>query len=363
MYGDVAENPDAGLRVQSSKVDLSEAGFGAYVTYAGFTGSGTHSVFAFGDGRLGWMAVDEGPEKMELTEPLGATPLTGVPDIDGRSVLIGTDDGRLLTFAPETGTAELASIPGAWIEQVASHPRAGLRAFSAGRGVYVLDQNGTTLAVFDDHPSTVAGLSFSPDGDRLAAAHYDGVSIWAVNDPDLSKTEPETLEWHGSHTAVSWSPDGQFIVTAMQDKEMHCWKMPEKTDMKMSGYPSKIRSLAWTPDSAYIAASGAGGVTSWCCKGKGPSGKPPLEFGYVYEGIVTQVAAHPENGMLVGGYDDGTVMIGVIEKEEAAIARAADGNPITCLAFSPDGQSLVCGSENGTVGIINILEPLIEPLA
>jgi WD40 repeat protein len=53
----------------------------------------------------------------------------------------------------------------------------------------------------------------------------------------------KTFEWHGSHTAVSWSPDGKFIVTAMQDREMHCWRWRDRESMRMSGYPSKIRAL------------------------------------------------------------------------------------------------------------------------
>jgi len=358
MYGEIAENLDAGVRVQSSKVSLSEAAFDAYVTYAGFSGNGDWAVFAFGDGRLGWVKAAEEPEKMQFTEPLGATPLVGAPDIDGRSTLFGTDDGRFLTLDPETGVKELASFPWAWIEQIAAHAKTGLRAFSAGRAVHVLGSVGETFAVFEDLPSTVAGLCFSPDGDCLAATHYGGVSIWQVSKEGGGNNEPEVLEWHGSHTAVSWSPDGRFIATAMQDKEMHCWKMPEKTGMKMSGYPSKIRSITWTPDSAYIAASGAGAVTSWCCKGDGPSGKPPLEFGYVHDGIVTHVDANPEKALIAGGYDDGAVMIGVIEKEEAAIARPACGNAITAVAFSPDGQSLVCGTEAGAVAVIKILEEI-----
>ncbi len=352
VSGVAATETDAGMRVVSPKVDLEEATCGAYVIYAGFTGNGDHAAFACGDGTLRWLETDAGLETMETVATLGAMPLAGAPDVDGQSILIGTDDGRLVRFGPGGRTDELAVNPGKWVENVCSHPESGLVAFSAGRKVTVLDGAGETRAVFTDHPSTPTGLAFAPDGGRLAVAHYDGVSVWRLGDDGPA----DDLPWHGSHTAVAWSPDGRFIVTAMQDKEMHCWRMPEKKDMKMSGYPSKIRALTWTADSAYLAASGAASVTSWCCEDDGPTGREPLEFGYVFNGIVTQVAAHPAERSVAGGYDDGTIFIGDIEKGEAITVRLGNGAQVTCLVWSPDGRTLIGGCENGELAVIHTQE-------
>ena len=122
--------------------------------------------------------------------------------------------------------------------------------------------------------------------------------------------------------------------------------------MRMSGYPSKIRSLSWSADGDYLVASGADTVTSWSFSGKGPSGRPPLEFGYVFNGIVTQVAAHPAARVAAGGYDDGTVMIGAIETGDALIARKAGGGAVSALEWLPDGMTLIAGTERGLVSVI-----------
>ena len=350
-------NPDVGARMVSPSVTLTEGvALGVEPTFVVIEPTQARAVIGYGDGTVrGLGLVLDGAQPTELAK-LSATPIAATADIDGDGVLIGTDGGELLSLKGAT-VAKLADTGGPWVGQVAVNSAKGLRAFAAGKTVTVLNAEGETVLTSDDHPSTVAGLSFSPDGTRIAAAHYNGVTVYTLTD---ANQKPVLLEWHGSHTAVSRSPNGKFIVTAMQDKEMHCWRWKDKTGMRMSGYPSKIRSLAWTADGQYIAASGADTVTSWDCSGKGPSGKPPLEFGYVYDGVVRHVAAHPTDRVVAGGYSDGTVLIGTVEQETAMIARPSSGHAVTALAWTADGSTLVAADESGAVAVMRIAQPLLS---
>ncbi|MEQ8230036.1 MAG: WD40 repeat domain-containing protein [Rhodospirillales bacterium] len=349
-------NPDVGAKVISPSVKLSEGvPVGVHPTFTVIEPTQARAVVGYGDGTIrGLGLVLDGAEPTELTR-ISATPIAATTDIGGDGVLIGTDGGELLRL-DGSEIVKLAETGGPWVGEIAVHSGKALRAFAAGKAVTVLDGEGATVLTSDDHPSTIAGLSFSPDGTRIACAHYDGVTVWTLTD---AKQKPVRLEWHGSHTAVAWSPGGGFIVTAMQDKEMHCWRWKDKTGMRMRGYPSKIRSLAWTADGQYVAASGADTVTSWDCAGKGPSGKPPLEFGYVYDGVVRHVAAHPSDRVVAGGYSDGTVLIGTIEQETAMIARPASGSPVTGLAWTADGSVLVATDEAGAIAVMRVLEPMV----
>lgn len=348
---------DAGTRVVSPSVDLSESAVGAYVTLAAVEPGGG-AVIGAGDGTLRRIKLGGGAPPVAEAKAIGALPLAAAPHAPSGGCLVGTDDGRLLLWRPDGELKALAVESGQWVEHVAARDADGddaRIAYTAGRTVTVLNAAGDVVARLDDHPSTVAGIAFSPDGRMLAAAHYDGVSLH-----DLAKDGPaERLEWHGSHTALAWSPNGKFIVTAMQDREMHCWRLADRTGMRMSGYPSKIRTLSWTADSAYVVASGADTVTSWDCRGKGPSGKPPLEFGYVYNGTVTAVAAHPTDGVVAAGFSDGTVLIGHIEKGDAIIARPGGGAPVTAMAWRSDGTGLVAGTQAGELAVITMTGPLV----
>lgn len=350
-------NEDAGARVVSAAVDLTEVDLGAYVTFLQPTAKAV--VAGFGDGSLRMLPSGEGLRDFVEIANLGATPLAACCDVDPDAALVGTDDGRLLRVTAGAMLEMLAYVRGAWVDHVAVNARVKLRAFAAGRAVHVLGADGTPGPVLDDHPSTVAGLAFAPDGASIAVAHYDGVTVWPLAGPP----RPERLAWHGSHIALAWSPDGRYIVTAMQDKEMHCWRMADRRSMRMSGYPKKIRSLSWSADSQYLAASGADTVTSWGFMGGGPGGKPPLEFGYVFNGTVSAVAASPKRRIVAGGYDDGTVLIGDIEKGDAIIARPGGGAAVTALAWSPGGTCLIAGTEKGEVASMRVSADALAPLA
>ena len=68
---------------------------------------------------------------------------------------------------------------------------------------------------------------------------------------------PEMLEWKGSHLDVTFSPDGRFLVTAMQEPTLHGWRLADGKHMRMSGYAAKVQSMSWSADGKWLATSGA----------------------------------------------------------------------------------------------------------
>ena len=113
-------------------------------------------------------------------------------------------------------------------------------------------------------PSTVRGIAFTPKGYRLAFAYYGGASLWFPN----TESPPEAFDWKGSHLDVTVSPDGRFLVTSMQENALHGWRIADKAHMRMSGYPSKVRSWSWSPDGFWLATSGADSCVIWPFKEK-----------------------------------------------------------------------------------------------
>ena len=338
---------DHGARVVSPHIHAATASFGAHVLAAVALLDAGAAAVALGDGRVVFPSLaDADPAAAELE--LGAMALSVAPDPRRARVLIGTEDGRLLAVRPGAELEVLADTDAGWIEALAVDPETGRVAFAQGRTVQLLDGDGGDLGLFRDHPSTVTGLAFSPSGGALAAAHYGGVSVYTLDDGARRQ-----LRWHGSHIAVRWSPDSRFIATAMQDRELHCWPADGTSNgVRMAGYPTKVRDLAFTPDGGFLAAAGADTVTAWDCRGKGPGGKPPLEVGHVFNGLVTRVAPRPGGADLAAGYDDGTVLIGRIENGRCTIARAGGGAPVSALAWTDDGTRLLAGTEDGTFAVL-----------
>lgn len=309
-----------------------------------------HAGFGLGDGSIALRAFDQ-PDA-ETTRRLIAHPdaallcLAAAPD--GNGFISGGDDGRLMLTTVEGDGSELASVPRKWIEHVAVADGGSGIAYAAGKRVGLLDGRGRPVAVFEDHPSTVAGVAFNPKGKRLVAAHYGGVSLWWCK----AEAQPsKRLSWKGSHIAVTWSPDGKFVMTATQENELHGWRLADSADMRMSGYPTKPRSLSWSKDGRWLATSGADVVVVWDCKGKGPMGTAPLELSR--GALVTAVACHPRHGLIASGHADGQLKMGRINDQSSIDLEKLGPAPVTSLAWSRDGRYLIAGSEDGAAGILD----------
>ena len=165
---------------------------------------------------------------------------------------VGIKDGRVVAIRADGGMEQLGLAKGgAWIDALAVHPDGGV-AWSAGRSVVARDAKGREKTF--EAPSSARGLVFAPKGYRLGVAHYNGVSLWYPN----LETPAEVVTWKGSHIDVTWSPDGRFVVSTMQENSLHGWRLqPDRGHMRMSGYPGKVRSMSWSFDGNWLATSGA----------------------------------------------------------------------------------------------------------
>jgi WD40 repeat protein len=311
---------------------------GAHVVACGFLGQ--EAVFATGEGEIVFLNGKR----------VAAHPNAGILEAvcDGEKIITCGDDGRVVATDVEGVVEMLAEIKNKWIDHVALGPE-GAIAWSAGKTAFVKTKKSEkTLEV----PSTVGGLCFAPKGFRLAVAHYNGVSLWFPN----SDTKPEFLEWKGSHLGVTWSPDGKFLITSMQESAMHGWRLADNKHMRMSGYPMRVRSLSFSHDGKLLATSGAESVILWPFGTKdGPMGKDPGMLAPAREGSrVSCVACHPDKEAVAVGYTDGMVMMVRISDAAEILIRGPEGGEVTALAWHANGVSLAYGTDEGKAGVLNL---------
>lgn len=315
--------------------------FDAYVTAALFGRDGK-AVFALGDGTV---RFEDG-----ATAPAhdGAI-LCATAHPSGEGVLSGGDDGRLV-WSRASGPEELAHVKGRWVESVAASAASGLIAFGAGRELHVRDIADATFARTFTHEKSVADIAFDPKGRRIATATYNGAALWYAR---IAEQKPQVLKWAGSHTAVAWSPDGRFLVTAMQENQLHGWRLSDSKDLRMGGYPAKVKSLAFLDKGLMLATSGANGVVIWPFVGaNGPMGKEAAEIGFDQNALVARVAATPGRDVVCAGLDDGRVWAAELRSGRMEKLRADKGPPVTALAVSDDGKRLAWGDEEGGAGVM-----------
>ncbi len=267
---------------------------------------------------------------------------------DGVWVITGGDDGKVFVTG-EQGDSKLVATDAKrrWIDHVAAGPDGAL-AWSAGKSAYVMPSKGEPRS--HDVASTVGGLAFAPKGLRLAVAHYNGVTLWFPN----AKAAPEFLEWKGSHHHVAFSPNGQFLVTAMQEPMLHGWRVVDAKHMRMSGYSARVRSFAWTAGGKWLATSGSEQLVMWPFQSKeGPMGKQPRMFA-AFAVRATMVACHPKQEVVAVGYADGTILLVRVDDGAEVLAKKPGDAPVSALGWDATGSLLAWGTESGAAGVVDL---------
>jgi len=324
---------------------------GAFVVAAHFSRNGGTAAFALGDGTVRIARLSDLSSWTDAAVHDGAV-LSFAPDTVGNGFVSGGDDGELRRIAADGTVTNVGNFGMKWVEHVATHAlnkTRGLIAASAGKLVRLFDQSGKVLKELT-HPSTVTGLVFDGRGKRIGASHYNGASLWFV----AAKTDtPRQLEWKGSHTGIIIHPEGEAVVTAMQENALHGWKLPDGQNMRMSGYPAKTSSLSFTRNGRWLASSGADAMVLWPFFGGGPMGKAPLELAGGDGIICNQVACHPKEDLVAGGFADGLVVVADISSSRILPVAPPEHGPISTLAWNADGTRLAMGTETGFAAIID----------
>ena len=319
----------------------------AYVTACLFDADG-QAVFALGDGQVIW----EGGARQTAHD--GAV-LAAARHPAAAGVITGGDDGRLV-WSQAGGVETLAEVKGRWIESLAAQPGASLIAFGAGREARIVDLADAKFSRVFAHERSVADVALDARARRLAVATYGGAALWYAR---IADQQPVMLRWAGSHIGVAFSPDGKFLMSSMQENSLHGWRLADARDMRMGGYPAKVRSLAFLSGGKMLATAGAPGVVIWPFAGNdGPMGKQAMEIGFDETSLVTRVAAQDDGSLLAAGLSDGRIWISDVAGGRRAEIKTEPGPPITALALG--GERVAWGDEEGGAGVADVpLEALI----
>jgi WD40 repeat protein len=279
--------------------------------------------------------------------------LACVRDEASDTLVTGGEDGKVFRIAADGTATLLSEVPRKWISVVAAGPQ-GAVAFAEGRTTRVRLADGTLKEFAESR--TVEGVAFAPKGLRIAVARYNGASLHWV----AMAGQPVDLEWKGAHNGVTFSSDGRFLVTSMQENALHGWKLDSKPGaetrhMRMTGYPAKVKSISWSAKGKWLASSGAPAAIVWPFASKdGPMGKAPLELGTRGDVMVTSVACHPAEDVVAIGYSDGMVLAARFSDNREVLLRRPGKGAISSLAWSGSGKLLAFASEAGDCGVVDI---------
>ncbi|HYO53337.1 MAG TPA: hypothetical protein VEU50_11195, partial [Archangium sp.] len=211
-----------------------------------------------------------------------------------------------------------------------------------------------TYDVLTAHPPevTLEGIralsaAFSPDGRFIVTALEDGTArVWSAG----GAGPVVVLRGHeGRVLSAVFSPDGRLIVTASEDGTARVWNTDGSGApvVLRGGHGKAVFSAAFSPDGRFIVtASEEGTARVWSA-----SDARSLLVLRGHEWSVRSAAFSPDGRRIVTASWDGTARVWTADGSGTPEVLQGHEGWVVSAAFSPDGQRIVTASEDGTARV------------
>lgn len=258
---------------------------------------------------------------------------------DGQLLASGSYDWTILIWHIPSGQLQMSS-PSNWVSQIAFSPDGQMLASTGNYTEFwnVSDRK----VIWSSIKVGGASLAFSPDGKTLVLGG-DGIDLIRVSDGSILNTLGKKGD---SIESVAFSPDGQILASYERGAPVNLWRVSDWTLLRtLKGVEVGYGNLAFSPDSkTLVLADNAylfeNAILLWNVSDGALLHK---ELNNI---IPWSLAFSPDGQILAIGMDDGAILLRRVS--DGFVLNTLEGQKgwISCLAFSPDGQTLATGSDN-----------------
>lgn len=284
---------------------------------------------------------------------------------DGRLVITGAWDHRLRIWEVDRGV-ELGSLPldhESPVAPLAVSPDGKLLAVGSAKGAILLYTLPYSEPVHGlrGHSDEVSCLAFLSDGRLVSGSHDATVRIW-----DFSSEKAAAHATRSGHegrvNALVFAGEGRHAVSAGDDATLRVWDLQDRTrpreQRELRGHDGPVTVLAPVGSSARVLSGSTdhslrlwdlGGRTMAVLSGHGAE--------------VTAVAVSPDGRLAASGALDNTLrlwdlasgrQLAALELRSQVRGGATWFGGIGGLAFTADGQRLICACHDREVRVLDL---------